>query len=129
MSIHLTNLKLNCKSSVEQVDFSPQITVIHGEIATGKSSVARLIDFCLGGNLERTPALQEELVIAQLSLVINDYAVVIRREAQGSKQVQVSWDNGKGTFERRLVPIVKTDTPIFGDDIFTLSDLLDLSFN
>ena len=124
MSISLISLKLYCKSSTEVVDFAPHVTFIHGEIATGKSSIARLIDFCLGGDLERTPALQDELVSVQLSLTTNDYNVIIEREAIGSRQVQIKWSNDKGVSENRLVPLVKTETPIFGDDIYTLSDLL-----
>ena len=123
MIVSLLNLKLRCKTSIEAIDFS-HVTFFHGEMSTGKSTIARLISFCFGGDLEQTPALQQELVSVALSLVINNYKVVIEREAIGSKQVQVNWSSENGVSERRLVPIIKTDTPIFSDDIYSLSDLL-----
>jgi AAA domain len=123
MSISVLTLKLKCKTSIETIDFS-HVTFFHGEMATGKSTIARLITFCLGGDLEQTPALQHELVSVALSLVINNYRVLIEREAVGSKQVLVDWSSDNDVSERRLVPIIKTDTPIFSDDIYSLSDLL-----
>jgi DNA repair exonuclease SbcCD ATPase subunit len=122
MEFKLIKLQLNCTDSVEKVELSKQITFIHGETATGKSSVARLVDFCLGADFEHTPALDKELVSAELYLKTAKYDFVIRRE-KNSKQVQVSWTNNEGVTESRLVPLVKTDVPVF-EDIYNLSDLL-----
>ena len=122
MEFKLIKLQLNCTDSIEKIEFSKQITFIHGETATGKSSVARLVDFCLGADFERTPALDKELVSAELYLKTAKYNLVIRRE-KGSKQVQASWTNNEGVTESRLVPLVKTDVPVF-EDIYNLSDLL-----
>ncbi len=57
MKIKFQKLVLLCKKSEEVIDFSRQITYFHGQISAGKSSIVRLIDYCLGGDLEKTPAL------------------------------------------------------------------------
>ena len=57
MKIRFSRLIMNCRESVEEIDLSAQISLFHGKISAGKSSIVRLIDFCLGGDLERTPAL------------------------------------------------------------------------
>ena len=72
MRFQFKSLKLQCQQSVEFIEFSPQITHIHGQISTGKSSIVRLIDYCLGGHLERTPAITRELVSVQLSATVVD---------------------------------------------------------
>jgi hypothetical protein len=125
MRIHFRTLTLQCKQSREVIEFSPQISFFHGKISAGKSSIVRLIDFCLGGDLERTPAIQQELVGVELSAQIGTNDVVFEREAQGSNQVQVTWrgDNDSGTV---LAPIQSgsNQSPIWGTDIFYLSDLI-----
>lgn len=125
MKIHFKSLTLQCKQSREVIEFSPQVSFFHGKISAGKSSIVRLIDFCLGGDLERTPAIQQELVGVELSVQIGTNNVVFEREAQGSNQVQVTWggDNGSGTV---LAPIQSSSnqSPIWGTDVFYLSDLI-----
>jgi uncharacterized Zn finger protein (UPF0148 family) len=122
MSLKITKLVLNCeKNCTEEINFPNQLTFIHGETATGKSSIARLIDFCLGGDFEPTPAL-EALISAELFLKSAKYNFVIKRE-KNAKQVQLTWVNNEGLRESRLVPIIKTDVAIFGE-IYNLSDIL-----
>jgi hypothetical protein len=62
MNISLTKLQINTKKSTEVIDFSQSVTFLHGPVSTGKSSVARMIDYCFGGGLERTPAIQQEFI-------------------------------------------------------------------
>jgi predicted ATPase len=62
MKLHLHTLKLTCRNSEELVEFAKNVTFIHGTLSLGKSTVARLVDFCLGGDLELTTAIQRELV-------------------------------------------------------------------
>jgi len=125
MKIHFKALTLQCRQSREVIEFSSQISFFHGKISAGKSSIVRLIDFCLGGDLERTPAIQQELVSVELAAQIGMNDVVFEREAQGSNQVQVTWsgDNDSGTV---LAPIQSSNSqsPIWGTDIFYLSDLI-----
>lgn len=70
MNIHIRNLAIRTRRTTEQINFSEVVTFLHGPVSTGKSTVTRLIDYCLGGDLERTPAIQREFISAELSLVI-----------------------------------------------------------
>lgn len=126
MKIHFTRLTLNCRQSVEEIDLSTQISFFHGKISAGKSSIVRLIDFCLGGDLERTPALMQELVSVSLFAHVGDYQVVLDREAKGSKQVQVTWRGKDNESGKALAPITASADrgPIWDESIYTLSDLI-----
>ena len=90
MKIRLQTLKLLCRQSEEVLTFSRNITFIHGTLSLGKSTVVRLIDFCLGGNLELTTAVQLELLAAALTLKVRDLDVLIER-SKGEGFVRVSW--------------------------------------
>lgn len=126
MKIRLETLTLQCRKSRDVIKFSPHVSYFHGQISAGKSSIARLVDFCLGGKLERTPAITQELVSVQLSTSIEDYEVLFEREAKDSNQVQVTWRNSEGSSGNVLAPITASPTrgPIWGDDVYNLSDLI-----
>jgi hypothetical protein len=126
MNIRFYRLILNCRKSVEEIDLSAQISLFHGKISAGKSSIVRLIDYCLGGGLERTPAIMQELVSASLHCQIAQYEVVLDREAKGSNQVQVTWQGGGIESAKVLAPLQRSPDhgPIWGEDIYTLSDLV-----
>ena len=126
MKINFSRLTLNCRKSVEEIDLSAQVSFFHGKISAGKSSIVRLIDFCLGGDLERTPALMQELISVSLFCQIAEYEVLLDREATGSRQVQVTWRRDGTEPERVLAPLQTTPDggPVWGDNIFTLSDLV-----
>jgi hypothetical protein len=126
MKIRFYRLILNCRKSVEEIDLSAQLSLFHGKISAGKSSIVRLIDFCLGGGLERTPAIMQELVSVSLYCRIADYEVVLDREAKGSNQVQVTWQGTGVESAKVLAPLQRSPDrgPIWGEDIYTLSDLV-----
>ncbi|OAN53517.1 hypothetical protein [Sphingobium sp. TCM1] len=123
MKIHLQTLKLLCRQSEEVLTFSRNITFIHGTLSLGKSTVVRLIDFCLGGNLEMTTAIQREFLAAALTLKVGDLDVLIER-SRGEGFVRVSWmdpEDGPVSLQVRA----KGDGPVvFGTDVVNLSDLL-----
>jgi len=48
--IRLKSLHLICKRAEEKIDFD-QLSYFYGEIGAGKSTIARLIDYCMGGKL------------------------------------------------------------------------------
>jgi rubrerythrin len=87
--IYLKKLELVCKKSMEKVQFS-DFTYFYGEIGSGKSTIARLIDYCFGGSLVETPAIQSEFVSATLYLVVNQIEVSISRD-RNSNQTEVVW--------------------------------------
>jgi hypothetical protein len=125
MKIVLKKMDVLCKKSTEKFPFSPQITYFYGEMATGKTTIVRLINFCLGGNFKNIPpTIMEELISVQLLAEINGKDILFEREIKDSKQIKISWigDNGEPTGV--LAPIVPSDWPILGEYIFNVSDLL-----
>jgi len=123
MNIKFQTLTLQCKKSREVIEFSNQISFFHGQISSGKSSIARLIDFCLGGSFENTPALQQELVSVELSAIIGENEVLFERDP-GSNQIQVSWRNETGDVGSVLAPIQSGQKPIWEDTVYNISDLI-----
>lgn len=89
MKIVLLRLELVTRQTTEEVGFTP-ITFLHGPIGSGKSTVARLVDFCFGGDLVETPAIQKEFVSARLFANIGAHDVVLERD-KNSSAVRVSW--------------------------------------
>ncbi|MEQ9165467.1 MAG: hypothetical protein RLO12_04370 [Fulvivirga sp.] len=124
MEIKLITLTLQCKQSREIIDLSHQISIFHGKISSGKSSLVRIINFLFGGDLEKTSAIQEELISSSLSCEIGIYDVLFEREIDSSK-IRVTWDNQEGDTATVLAPIVQNDSePLWGKDIFNFSDLV-----
>ncbi len=90
MKFWFHSLKLTCRRSEELIDLDHQISFFHGRLSAGKSTIARLISFCLGGSLEQTTAIQQEFIAAQLTLTIGTSRVLIERNHK-ENQLQVSW--------------------------------------
>jgi len=53
MNIQLTDIVIAFKKAHEQIDFK-DFNYFYGQMGAGKSTIARLIDFCLGGDLGNT---------------------------------------------------------------------------
>jgi hypothetical protein len=124
VKFQLNQLNIQFRRSLQRIDLSSHIIFIHGQISTGKSSIARLIDYCLGGSLHSTPALNQELVGVQLALRIEDNDVLLEREGTRASTVSVSWRREDGEGTSILAPIEATESPIWADSVFNLSDLL-----
>ena len=72
MKMRLNELHLICKKSVEPIVFD-DISYFYGELGAGKSTIARLIDYCLGSKqIVMTPALQSEFVAVALKLTVGE---------------------------------------------------------
>lgn len=124
MEMKFQTLTLQCRKSREVIEFSPQVSYFHGQISAGKSSIMRLIDYCLGGDLERTPAILKEMVSVELSATISDKQVLFERHAQSLSHVQVTWRDERGRSGSVLAPIDAGQNPIWQYDVFNLSDLI-----
>jgi hypothetical protein len=109
--------------TTENIEFS-KVTFIHGPVSTGKSTVARLIDYCLGGDLEWTPAIRQEFVAATLTLVLGEYECTIERSAEDGQSVRVSWSGPGGDMGSVNAPLQQQGAPILAPDVHTLSDLV-----
>lgn len=124
MNIRFKTLALTCKQSKEIIDFSPRLSLFYGKMSSGKSTIARLIDYCLGGDLQRTIAIDKELISVQLEATIEQYDVIFERPAFGSDQVQVTWTTKEGLYGSVSAPTGFSQTPIWEGNICNLSDLL-----
>ena len=91
MKIVLKFLELHFRKSVEIIEFE-RVNFFWGKIGAGKSSIARLVDYCLGADINLTPALQLEFVQAVLSLEVEGRRLTIYRERESSNVV-VAWSD------------------------------------
>jgi hypothetical protein len=123
MNLHLHSLKLLCRQSEELIEFAEDVTFIHGTLSLGKSTIARIVDFCLGGDLEQTTAIRRELVGAQLSLRIGEHDVLIERN-RGENQLRVTWADADREPVILLVRAKGDGPPVYGEEIANMSDLL-----
>lgn len=128
MNIYLKSLRLQFTRSTEIIDFD-RLNFFWGQIGAGKSSIARLIDYCFGGNVEWTYALQTEFVEAALSMEIGGRELTIYRQ-RGSTSVVATWMEGEEVTQavvpaRRPEGGVVPDTPVevVSDLLFHLADL------
>ena len=93
-------------------------------VGTGKSTVARLIDYCFGGELERTPAIQQEFISVQLFVELGSHHCRLERAAADTQAVRITWSRDEGDPESINAPLVPTQVPLIGEDVYNLSDLL-----
>lgn len=112
------------RQTTEALEFSPCVTFLYGPVGTGKSTVARLVDYCLGGELERTPAVQKEFVSVRLSVELGAFTCTLERSAADTQAVRVSWESSENQIESINAPLEPGSEPIVGADIYNLSDLL-----
>ncbi|MGB0385147.1 MAG: AAA family ATPase [Ardenticatenaceae bacterium] len=124
MDIKLQKLTLQWRKSLESLDLSSDISYIHGPISVGKSSIMRLIDYCLGGSITYTPAISQELVSVELLARIADYDVLLKRDKESNNAVEVTWQNNKNQSGSVRTPIKASRQPIWADNVFNLSDLI-----
>jgi rubrerythrin len=124
VNVRLQQLVVTTRRTTEVVDFADRVTFLYGPVGTGKSTVARLIDYCLGGELERTPAIQQEFVAAQLALKLGRYTCNLERATTDTQAVRVTWSDNDSDIESINAPIVAGGVSIVGDNVHNLSDLL-----
>lgn len=122
MKFALLNLKLAFRKSTEVITF-PRVSYFFGPIGSGKSSIARLVDFCLGADVEWTPALQQELVSASLELELNGYALKLHRHRE-TDTVVATWPEGSDELQVAL-PARRAEGEVLPNTgIEVLSDLI-----
>lgn len=124
MQINFYSLNLNCRKSQENIDLDHQVLFFHGKVSSGKSSIARLINFCLGGNLERTIAIQKELISVSLELGVGKFKVLLERNATSSANVTATCVDDKGESFAVNVPVNAGLTPVYANKVYSLSDLI-----
>lgn len=122
MNIRLLSLELVFKRGSENIEFA-DFSYYYGEMGAGKSSIARLVDYCLGASLELTPALQSEFTSATLNLRVEDTELALTRTRDEKTTVRARWTRD-GAFDV-VLPIKNAAGPVVpGTDVEVLSDLV-----
>jgi uncharacterized protein YdcH (DUF465 family) len=124
MNIVLQKIIVNNRRSKEELEFSNSVTFLYGPVSTGKSTIARLIDYCFGGELERTPAIRQEFVSVELFVKLGDSDCVIERGANDTQYVRVTWSPPRETGQSLNVPLVAQEVPLLNDEVYNYSDLI-----
>lgn len=124
MKIHLRNLIVRTKQTAEELHFSDTVTFLYGPVGTGKSTVARLIDFCFGGELEHTPAIQQEFVSVVLGAKVGEYECTFERGAEDAHAVRVTWRSKENDVGSVNAPLSAGEVPLVDGEVYSLSDLL-----
>ena len=122
MRLRLKKLHLDLRKSIERIDLQGTV-YFYGPIGSGKSSIGRLIYYCLGGSYEWTPALQAEMVSAALELSINDVPLTLHRD-KGSNQVVATWQEDNETLQVLIPAKTGTNEVLPNLGVVVLSDLL-----
>ncbi|MFP1133157.1 AAA family ATPase [Asticcacaulis sp. W401b] len=122
MKFNLVSLKLSLRRADEQIDFS-KLSYFWGQMGAGKSSIARLIDYCLGGTIQLSPALQAEFVSATLTVELERAMVHIER-ARDAADVLASWEDDQGRYSIVIPARAAAGEVIPETGVETLSDLI-----
>lgn len=121
MKISINALLVNTPTGEITIPLT-RITFIHGPIGKGKSSIARLIDYCFGGQIERTVAVQKEFLSVTMFLKIGGIECRIERSANDRTHVRFSWKESE-KIQSFQVPISAHKEAVFGN-VFNVSDLV-----
>ena len=111
------------------IDFA-DISYFWGRMGAGKTSIAHMIDYCLGGNVELTPAMQNEFVSATLKLSLKKSDLRIERP-RDSDRVIVGWSLDGEDYEANIPArhpdgeaVPETGVENLSDLLFFLSDVV-----
>lgn len=124
MKMRLRHLVIRTRRTTERINFSEVVTFLHGPVSTGKSTVARLVDYCLGGEVERTPAIQQEFVAVELGLMLGEYDCTIERAADDTLSARVTWSGSGDDIGSVNAPLSPQSDPLLEADVYNLSDLI-----
>jgi hypothetical protein len=122
VKFRLNSLVLDLRRSEVTIDFA-DVSYFWGQMGAGKTSIVRIVDYCLGADIQLSPAMQSEFVAATLNLSLARGDLTIERP-RDSDRVIASWGEGANAHQISL-PARKADGEVLPDTgVEQLSDLL-----
>lgn len=122
MKFRLRSLEISLRRGSVYLPFA-DMSYYWGQMGAGKTSVVRLIDYCLGGKIELTPALQSEFVSAKLTLSLLLHDVTIERPRDSDRVIAI-WGSGNKS-QQAQIPAREPNGPVIPDTgVEQLSDFL-----
>lgn len=122
MKFRLRELVLTFTREEVTIPFS-EVSYFWGQMGAGKTSIASMIDYCLGAKIELTPAMQSEFVAATLALELEKGPLRIERP-RDSDRVVAQWGDGDEAYELNLPARSPDGEVIPGTGVENLSDLI-----
>ena len=122
MKFHLKGLSIALQRENIEIPLQ-EVNYFWGQMGAGKSSIAKLIDYCLGGDIKLSPALQSEFVSAKIALEISIGDLTIERVRE-SDRVVACWGEGDDAHQLSLPSRKAAGEVIPGTGVEVLSDLL-----
>ena len=125
MKIKLEMLNITTRRELVTIQFN-KFNYFWGPIGTGKSTIARLILYCFGRDMQETPALHKEFISVSLFLQIEDCNVVIeRKKEENTLTVTFRKNNSSEPYSCRI-PAKASSGPsqIPNKNIVNMSDLI-----
>ena len=122
MKFWLNYLQLQFRRETVSLPFG-HINFYWGKIGAGKTSIAKLVDYCLAADIDLTPALQTEFNSALLSLDIEGHQLLINRERDSTKVI-ASWEEEDADIKAIIPARVAEGVAVQGTRIEVLSDLI-----
>jgi hypothetical protein len=122
MKFRLQSLTLALRRDTVKIEFA-DVSYFWGQMGAGKTSIVRLVDYCLGGNIQLTPAMQNEFEGATLELILAGGTLLIERPRDADRVI-ATWSED-GSDYRLTLPARKAEGEVLpGTDVENLSDLL-----
>ncbi len=122
MEFHLTSLDLAFKKETVAIPLSG-VSYFWGQMGAGKTSIARLIDYCLGGWIELSPALQSEFTSATLNLKLQKGDLQLER-ARDANLIVARWGSKDDAMQVAIPARDANGEVVPGTGIENLSDLI-----
>jgi len=122
MKFVIKSLVLDLRQGQEILTFA-DVSYFWGQMGAGKSSIAKLIDYCLGGKIQLSSALQAEFVGATLTVELERSVLSIERQ-RDANNVFASW-TVDGEVHSVVIPARTAAGEVIAQtEIETLSDLI-----
>jgi AAA domain len=122
LEFYLTSLVLSFKKETVTIPFTG-VSYFWGQMGAGKTSIARLIDYCLGGSIELSPALQSEFVSATLNLKLQKGDLQLER-GRDTNLIVARWGSKDEAMQVAIPARDANGEVVPGTGIENLSDLI-----